>query len=130
MMNKTLFALAGALAALSPTAGAWATPTDNLVFVGGTVIMRVRVPAGGYSAAERAGQIQERVNRLLGQGPIDPSEITVHGRQGEAVVAVKGQVLFTADEATARFNHTTPYHLASLWAERMRKVLPALTEPK
>ena len=42
----------------------------------------------------------------------------------------KGQLLFTADNATARFNQMTPRQLAEHWAARMRAVLPTLTQPK
>ena len=118
-----------ALLSLLPIAGK-AQSTTNAVFVGGTPIMRVRVGAGGYSPAQRASQIQERVNKLLGQGPITPEDIQVRPRGNEAVVTVKGQLLFTADWATARFNRTTPIPLAHGWAENMRRVLPGLTQPK
>ena len=43
---------------------------------------------------------------------------------------VKNQLLFTADWATAHFNHTTPTLLANQWAQHMRDVLPGLTQPK
>jgi hypothetical protein len=92
--------------------------------------MRVRVAGGGYTPAQRAQQIQERVNTLLGKGTIQPDDITVPPRRGEAVVLVKGQLLLTADNATARFNQMTPRQLAEHWAARMRAVLPTLTQPK
>ena len=103
---------------------------SSTVFVGGTEIMRVRVASGGYSTSRRAAAIQERINKFLGQGPIRDTDITVRPLGNEAVVLVKGQVLFTADWATARFNRTTPTLLANVWAERMRRVLPDLTQPK
>ena len=112
-----------------PTAGAQPT-NSNAVFVGGTPIMRVRVASGGYSPAQRASHIQARVNKFLGQGPIHPEDITVQPAGNEAVVLVKGQLLFTADWATARFNQATPMQLASMWADHMRQVLPGLTQPK
>lgn len=102
----------------------------NAVVVGGTPIMRVRFAAGGFSVEQRAAAIQERVNKLLGQGPILPAEITVEDRGLDAVVLVKGQLLFTADTSTARFNQATTRELANHWADGMRRVLPGLTEPK
>jgi hypothetical protein len=48
----------------------------------------------------------------------------------EAVVLVKGQLLFTADWATARYNQSTPLQIANMWADHMRSVLPSLTQPK
>lgn len=107
-----------------------AAPSDNAVFVGGTMIMRVRVAGGGYSPEQRAAQIQERVNLMVGRGPIRASDIVVQARGSEAVVLAKGDLLFTADWATARFNRTTPYLLAEQWAARMQEVLPGLTQPK
>jgi hypothetical protein len=102
----------------------------NAVFVGGTPIMRVRVGADGYTPDQRASRIQERLNKLLGQGPIIDSDITIQPMGLDAVVLVKGQLLFTADSATARFNTTTPMDLANTWANRLKSVLPGLTEPK
>ena len=48
----------------------------------------------------------------------------------EAVVRVKGRLLFTADMATARYNQATPLELANQWADHMRAVLPGLTQAK
>jgi hypothetical protein len=102
----------------------------NAVFVGGTPIMRFRVPAGGFTPEQRAAATQERVNNLLGEGPIAPSDITTQMQGADAVVLVKGQLLFTADQATAKFNTMTPLQLAGHWADNMRDVLPSLTRPK
>lgn len=104
--------------------------TANAVFLGGTPIMRVRVAADGYSPAQRASQIQERLNNLLGMGSITADEITTQQVGADAVVMVKGHLLFTADSATAQFNSTTPIALANTWADHVRKLLPALTEAK
>jgi hypothetical protein len=109
-----------------------ATSADSQtsVFVGGTSIMRVRFAAGGYTPHQRAIAIQNRVNKLLGQGPIVPEDITVQGIDNtDAGVYVKGQLLFTADFATAQFNQTSAHELASEWAATMRRVLPELTRP-
>jgi hypothetical protein len=125
--------VAAAMALLVPDAlfaGANAPSNANAVFVGGTPIIRVRVASGGYSPDQRAEHIQNRVNKLLGEGPIYPSDITVQPVGNEAEVLVKGQLLFTADWATARFNQSTPMELANMWADRVRAILPKLTEPK
>ena len=128
-MRKKLV-LAGALLALGTAAWSQAPASDTAVFVGGTPIMRVRVGAAGYSPAQRAQQVQQRLNQILGQGPINSTDVQVQPLGNEAVVRVKGQLLFTADWATARFNHTTPTLLANGWAAHMRQVLPGLTGPK
>ena len=129
---KRNYAPVAALAALTILPAAWGyqAESENEVYVGGTPIMRVRVASGGMSTAERATQIQARVNKFLGMGPIRPGDIVARRYGGEAVVLVKGQTLFTADWATARYNRTTPMQLAQIWAERMRGVLPGLTQPK
>ena len=107
-----------------------APSTANAVFVGGTPIMRVRVAAGGYTTDQRASEIQGRLNSLLGEGPILSTDITIQPSGDDALVLVKGHLLFTADAATARFNEATPLDLANQWADRMRMVLPRLTEAK
>ncbi|MEO7717437.1 MAG: hypothetical protein ABIY70_14650 [Capsulimonas sp.] len=117
-----IFATLGAASAQSAS--------TNAVVVGGTPIMRVRTAAGGMTPEQRADQIQLRVNKVLGQGPIMASDITVEPSGGEAVVNVKGQLLLTADRATARFNQSTPMELAQSWANNMRNILPSLTQPK
>ena len=121
-----------ALAALLVLPAAWGyqAESENEVYVGGTPIMRVRVASGGMSTSERATQIQARVNKFLGIGPIRPGDIVAQRHGNEAVVLVKGQTLFTADWATAKYNRTTPMLLAETWAEKMRAVLPGLTQPK
>jgi hypothetical protein len=104
--------------------------TANAVFVGGTPIMRVRFGADGYSPEERAAAIQERLNKMLSMGPIVSTDITVEQAGTDAVVLVKGQLMFTADRATARYDTETPLQLASGWADKLRSVLPELTEAK
>lgn len=115
---------------LGTAAWAQAPSNANAVFVGGTPIMRVRVGAAGYSPEQRAQQYQLRLNRILAHGPIRPADVQVQSLGNEATVKVKGRLLFTADWATARFNHTTPTALANGWADHMRQVLPDLTAPK
>jgi hypothetical protein len=133
-MKQKMITAAAVLLIAGIAAGAMAqTPraaNSNAVFVGGTPIIRVRVGAAGYSPDQRAQQIQNRVNEILAHGPIRPHDVQVEPLGNEATVDVKGQLLFTADWATARFNHTTPMLLAEGWAAHMRRVLPSLTHPK
>lgn len=111
-MKRTII-LAAALVLLNGAATAQAPSTSNAVFVGGTPIMRVRVGAAGYTPAQRAAAIQERLNDILAHGPIRPDDITAEPLGSEAVVRVQGRLLFTADGATARFNQATPLELAN-----------------
>lgn len=118
------------LVLLAGGVGAQAASTADAVFIGGTPIMRVRVAAAGYSAEQRASAIREQLNRILAHGPILPSDITVSPLGAEAVVRVKGRLLFTADLVAARYNEATPLELANQWADHMRGVLPGLTQAK
>ena len=129
-ITKKWAAPAVGLLMLTAGVGAHAASNDNAVFIGGTPIMRVRVAAAGYSPDQRATAIQARLNRILAHGPIYPSDITVSPFGDEAVVRIKGHLLFTADMATARYNEATPMELANMWAEHMRAVLPGLTAAK
>ena len=128
-MDRT-FGIAAALLLLGTAAWGQAPSNATAVFVGGTPIMRVRVGAAGYSPAQRAQQYQLRLNQILAHGPIRPEDVQVQPEGSEASVRVKGRLLFTADWATARFNHTTPALLAAGWADHMRQILPGLTAPK
>jgi hypothetical protein len=114
----------------SSAAPSGSTDTSNLVFVGGTPILRVLFGAGGYTPEERAEHIQNRVNMALSHGPVKASDITVQAAGSDAVVLVSGNLLFTADVATAHANHSSPMTLASEWADHMRQVLPDLTAAK
>ena len=127
---KSTITLGAVLALLGGAALARAPSNANAVFVGGTPIMRVRVASGGYTPEQRASAIQERLNEILAHGPIHSSDIVAVPFGSEAVVRVKGQLLFTADSATARFNEASPMALANQWAQNMRAVLPSLTRAK
>jgi len=128
---KTITRLAIAAALILPASAGFTEPaTSNAVFVGGTPIMRLRTSAGGYSPEQRATEIQERVNEALSGGVIRADDITVEPSGNEAIVLVKGRLLFTADWDTARFNSSTPTDLADQWANNMRLVLPSLTSVK
>jgi len=129
-MNRFVPFMAAACMLMPAAASMAQGTTANEVFVGGTPIMQVRVAGGGFSTEERASEIQLRINEALSHGPVRESDITVQPSGNEAVVMVKGNLLFTADWATARFNNATPNELANKWADNMRVVLPALTEPK
>lgn len=128
--GKSMLALGAALTLLGGAAAAQAPSNANAVFVGGTPIMRVRVASAGYTPEQRAAAIQQRLNEILAHGPIRPSDITVGSQASEAVVLVKGRLLFTADAATAKFNQASPMALANQWAQNMRSVLPDLTHTK
>lgn len=106
-----------------------ATNTSNLVFVGGTPILRIRSSWVGKSPQQRAQEVQLRLNHALSVGPVKPSDITVGQLQNDWVVLFKGRRFLTADAQSAHLEHSDPQALAQRWAARMRKVLPELTRP-
>ena len=71
---NTKFGIAAALLTVGTAAWGQAPASDTAVFVGGTPIMRVRVGAAGYSPTQRARQYQLRLNQILAQGPIRPTD--------------------------------------------------------
>ncbi|MDR3707600.1 MAG: hypothetical protein P4L33_04825 [Capsulimonadaceae bacterium] len=101
----------------------------NAVILGGEIIMRFRVGDGGFTPIERAEETQDRLNALLGGGPIYPEDISTRPFGDDAIVQVNGQLLFTADPVTAAINSSTPMQLANNWASKMRDILPDLTAP-
>lgn len=127
-LNRKLMTATTGLILLSAGLAAQAATNDNAVFIGGTPIMRVRVADAGYSPDQRASAIQEWLNRIFAHSPIHPSDITTSAEGAEAVMRVKGRLLFTADMATAHYNQATPIELANQWADHMRAVLPELTQ--
>jgi len=127
---RPILTLATALTLAGGVASAQAPSNSNAVFVGGTPVMRVRVAVAGYTPEQRAAAIQERLNEILAHGPIHPADVTVGTQGAEAVVRIKGRLLFTADGATARFNQATPLELAKQWAQNMRSLLPGITQSK
>lgn len=111
------------------SAGSPITNTSDLAFVGGTSILRIRTSWAGYDPHRRAMIVQERVNRALSVGPVHPGEITVGRVQGDWCVLFRGRRFLTADPRTARLDRSNPRALAARWAQRMRRVIPALTYP-
>lgn len=94
------------------------------VVLGQEVVLRIRYPAGGLSVQERADIVTQRINELLGSNPFSRSDVKVGVRNKEHVVLIGNNVIITADDATARFNKTTPEQLAEVWAANLRRVIP------
>jgi hypothetical protein len=119
-----------AIAALAASMAVWAdTPTTTKVYAAGTPVMTVRAAAGGYTPAERADHIQNRLNYILGLAPIFPSDIEVVPSGQDVLVTVKNRLLFTADPDAAKANDSTPLDLANTWAVELKRILPTLTRP-
>jgi hypothetical protein len=131
-MKKLIIAMCLALLAGSAAAQApnHISSNSNVVFVGGTPILRVYSAVAGYSPHQRASAVQERLNRILALGPIHPSDITVTAQGMDATVRVKKHLLFTETSADGRYAKTTALVLANQFAGRMRATLPNLTQAK
>jgi len=104
-------------------------PSTQQVLVGGILFLTVRGAWGGLSAEQRASEVQDRINKALASGPIYPSDITVAKVDGDWIVLLQGQRLFTADYDTSRIDETPPHDLAVKWANFLKATLPGLTAP-
>ena len=92
------------------------------VVVNGRVVLRVREPAGGLSAAARAEIIARRL-RLMFQRGLRPQELEVATVGGQAAIVWRDQLLVTADANHARLNQTPPITLARLWRTQLISAL-------
>lgn len=122
-------ALGALLSAGPPVQAQSAANSSNLVFIGGTPLLRIRTAWVGMTPEARVIKIQQRLNDALAKAPLYPRDIQAAHLQGDWVVLVKGKRLFTADPVTAKDDHTTPQALATQWAAKMRRILPELTKP-
>lgn len=99
---------------------------DTAIDLGGEVVMRIRVGAGGYSPQERADAVRARLAPILGFADLKASDITVRqSRPGQtAGIYVRNSLLITVDRNLSQANGDTPEGLARIWAEKLRVVLP------
>ena len=130
MKLSSILAAAGLILLAGGAGHAQAPTNSNAVFIGGTPIMRVYVASSGYTPHQRAAAVQERLNQVLAEGPIYPTDITVSPMGNAAAVRVKGHLMFTATPADASRSHVTPLIVANQLAARMQTVLPGLTQAK
>lgn len=107
-----------------------ANDTSAEVIIGGTLIHTIRTPWGGKTAKQRATEVQLRLNKMLAQGPMLPTDFTVGQLAGDWCVLFRGQRFLTADSASAAQNHCSSEALARQWAAHLDKVLPELTKSK
>jgi len=95
---------------------------EGEVIVNGKVAIRIRSAAGGFSAAERAQRVAERLDEAIANG-LKPDDITTGTVAGEAAVLAGDTLLVTADRFHAQTNGTTPARLAAVWANNLRRAL-------
>jgi len=92
------------------------------VLVDGQVVFRLRSAAEGFSAAERAAQVADRLTAALVAG-VRPAEVHVTTLGGAAVVMARDLTIITADRREAEANGISPQALANAWAGNLRVAL-------
>ncbi len=130
-------------ACLGPVAAQTAPPASfNL---GGYNVFCLRGTAGGLTPAQRVDVIMSRVEPLLGNPVIRPSDVVVYLPPADSrvnrypVIYALGRRVVTVDPATVKDSGLveTPLQAAMLWAKRLQQVLPrvnwrpsSMPEPK
>ena len=131
-MNRNITAVAlVALVALVATMAmlfcpvVWAADTGQ-VWLGNSLVLRVRNDAGGYTAAQRVNALQLRANGLLQDGKNLP-KITVRKTGKDSSIYTDNALFMTVTSADGRANGATSAKLAGVWAARLRAALPGVT---
>jgi len=84
----------------------------------------MRCPNGGFSAAERAGCVVERLNEALETASVEDIKPAVI--EGSFAVVVGQRHIVTVDAENAKANNSSCYELALKWANNMRLALGGL----
>ncbi|MFP3902845.1 MAG: hypothetical protein ACLFWB_01260 [Armatimonadota bacterium] len=92
------------------------------VMVADNVVLRIRTAAGGFSAADRADIVADRLRDMLLSG-LQPSEIHAGMMRGQTAVLAGDRLIVTADQEHANLNQTTPTTLAQEWAANLAGAL-------
>jgi hypothetical protein len=125
-MNRTIkLAVGGVFLTLLACSTVWPAGPGE-VWLGNSLVLRVRSAAAGYTIDQRVNALQVRANDLLKAGRDIPS-ITVRTSGRDAVVYTGDKVFVTVTSADAQANGTTTERLASIWAGRLRTLLPRIT---
>ena len=128
-MNRTI-AVVAAVAILMALAVTQTCAAVQDVYMADFLLLRIRCPAGGFTAQQRADAVEMRVNNLLRLGGFDLSTIEVRKSGDDMVLYANGQLLVTVDPCTALANNTTPEQLAEVWAQRLRTIYPQVVPKK
>ncbi|MCL6499358.1 MAG: hypothetical protein K6U07_04975 [Firmicutes bacterium] len=124
MRVRTLVAAAMLVALLGGTPGPAASgPAVEVaadgptwaVWVNGRLVLRLRSPG----APARARQVADRLRAL----PAEARTVEIVPASGSVDVYVSGRRVVSADAAEARANRTSPFALASQWAQRLQAAL-------
>jgi len=117
-------------ACLSPALAQTAPPA--YLTLGGYTVFCLRGTAGGLTPAQRVDVIMGRVEPLLGNPVIRPSDVVVYLPPANSrvnrypVIYALGRRVVTVDPATVKASGLleTPQQAATLWAKRLQQVLP------
>lgn len=85
------------------------------VLIDNKAVFRIRTPAGGLSAPERATVVAERLGEMVNSGALSANDVRMGMMNGQRVLMANGDLLITADADHAVANRTTPTRLASMW---------------
>lgn len=96
------------------------------VWMGNSLVLRVRNDAGGFTAAQRVSALQGRANLLLQDGNNLPI-FTVRRSGADSDIFSDDTLFMTVTPADGRANGTTSFMLANIWAQRLRSILPGIT---
>jgi hypothetical protein len=101
----------------------------SAISVGGTVILKMREDAGGYTAEERAHIVRRRLVPIRSMQNLQAGDVmVVPSIAGEfASIYVRDHLFVTVTTALAEANNSTPEALANLYAERLRQALPRMS---
>ena len=94
------------------------------VVVANEIIAVARVPAGGLSARERIGRVNERLLYILGFESLHPSAIYAVRKGDSRVIMVGRTPLITVTPRDARANNTTVAGLTRVWLRLAKEALP------
>ena len=121
------FCLLAAPAAAAPVAACILRPAGvaggeiGELTLGGKVVMRIRVEAGGLSVAQRCYEVARRMTQALATWPTPDVRPAVINDQ--VVVQANDGVLVTVTPQAAALNGTSPAVLAWIWANQVRAAL-------
>jgi hypothetical protein len=98
------------------------------IILGGEVIMRLH-PEAGRSAEQWADIIRERLITILSMDNLRADDVVLRAGpdRSYASIYVRDQLLVTVTKGLAQANRTTPEALASIYAERFRRILPQIS---
>jgi len=97
---------------------------DQKVVVSDRLIAVARVPAGGFTATDRIGKVNDRLAYILGFEPLAPRYIRAERAGSDMAIMVGNRLLMTVTQSDARANHTTVAGLTSVWLRAARAAIP------